>query len=426
MSVRPWVTAVGLVLLATAAIAEPLVKPARVDEALRGLVQRGELVGVAALVYERGREAYFGAFGQSDREAGRAMSRDALMQIYSMTKPVTGVALMQLYEQGRFQLDDPVAKYLPEFANPRVWVGEGVDGQPLTEAAARAITIRDLGRNTAGFAPSFGLPPAMARFYEQHYAGTGFQSTLAELVARIASAPLVDHPGRRWTYDRAMNVQARLVETLSGQRFEDYLREHLFKPMGMASTRFHVAPDAADRPRFAATYSRQPDGSLRRIPDAEAHAYNDTDWALKTGTFGLVSTLDDYMRFARMLLDGGVAPNGARVLKAQTVQLMATDVLPAELSDRSWLPSKGNVGFGINVGVRVGPPRHAGDVSGAQGEFFWDGAANTLFWVDPRHDIAAVLFTQFFPPGDARLNQIFRESVYADDPQASAGSKPRP
>ncbi|RZL39770.1 MAG: class A beta-lactamase-related serine hydrolase [Rubrivivax sp.] len=417
---------IGLALLAAAAGAEPLVKPARIDGALRGLVRHGELVGVSALVYEDGREAYFGAFGTADREAGRPMTREALLQIYSMTKPITGVALMQLHEQGRFQLDDPVAKYLPGFANPRVWVGEGADGQPITEPASRAITIRDLGRNTAGFAPGFGGPPALERFNEKHYAGIGLNSGLDELVSRIASAPLVDHPGRRWTYDRAMNVQARLVEVLSGERFDDYLREHLFKPMGMGSTRFFVAPDAADRPRFAASYVREADGRFKRLPDAQAHASNDSDWRLKTGTSGLVSTLDDYMIFARMLLEGGVAPNGVRVLKAETVKLMATDALPPGLTELSWLPSKGHVGFGINVGVRVGPPRNAGEFSGATGEFFWDGAANTLFWVDPRHGIAAVLYTQFFPSGDGRLNRVFRDAVYADDGEAFAGNKPAP
>lgn len=127
-----------------------------------------------------------------------------------------------------------------------------------------------------------------------------------------------------------------------------------------------------------------------------------------------------------MLLDGGVAPNGRRVLKAETVRLMATDALPPGLADRSWLPGKGNVGFGINVGVRVGPPRHSGEFSGAPGEFFWDGAANTLFWVDPRHGIAAVLFTQFFPAGDDKLNRTFRDAVYADDAEAFAGNKPKP
>ena len=425
MSLWRWLVAAALAGL-TAAQAEPLVKPARIDSALRGMVRHGELVGVTALIYEGGREAYFGAFGKADREAGRVMARDALMQIQSMTKPITGVALMQLYEQGSFQLDDPVANYLPEFANPRVWLGEGADGQPITEPAARAITIRDLGRHTAGFPASFGGPPALERFNEKHYASISFKSDLDELVGRIASGPLVDHPGRRWTYDRAMNVQARLVEKLSGERFEDYLREHLFKPMGMASTRFHVASDAPDRPRFAASYSRAPDGSLKRIPDAQVHTYNDTDWRLKTGTFGLVSTLDDYMLFARMLLDGGVAPNGQRVLKPETVRLMATDALPPDLTDRSWLPSKGNVGFGINFGVRVGPPRNSGEYSGAPDEFFWDGAANTLFWVDPRHGIAAVLFTQFFPSGDGKLNRVFRDAVYADDAEAFAGNKPKP
>lgn len=413
-------------IAATLAQADPLVKPARIDSALRSMVRHGELVGVTALIYENGREAYFGAFGKVDREADLAMPRDALMQLQSMTKPIAGVALMQLYEQGKFQLDDPVAKYLPEYANPRVWVDEGADGQPVTEPAARAITIRDLGRHTAGFAPGFGGPPGLERFNGKHYAGISWKSELAALSAAIASAPLVDHPGRRWTYDRAGNAQARLVEVLSGERFEDYLRERVLKPMGMSSTRFHVAPDASDRPRFAPVYSRQPDGRIQRLPDSQAHAYNDTDWRLKTGTFGLVSTLDDYMAFARMLLAGGVAPNGVRVLQPETVKLMATDALPSDLTDRSWLPGKGNVGFGINFAVRVGPPRHSGEYSGAPGEFFWDGAANTLFWVDPRHGIAAVLFTQFFPPGDDKLIRAFRDAVYADEPEAFAGNKPSP
>ncbi|RZJ13401.1 MAG: class A beta-lactamase-related serine hydrolase [Rubrivivax sp.] len=420
-----WLAGVALAL-AAAAQAAPLVVPARIDSVLRGMVRHGELVGVSALIYEDGREAYFGAFGQSDREAGRAMSRDVLAQIQSMTKPIAAVALMQLHEQGRFQLDDPVAGYLPEFAEPRVWMGVDGDGEPVTEPAGRAITIRDLGRNTAGFAASFGGPPELERFNAHHYASLGLASSLDELVRFIASAPLVDHPGRRWTYDRAVNVQARLVEVLSGERFDDYLREHVFKPLGMTSTRFHVAPGDADRARFAPTYSRQPDGRFQRVPDAQAHFYNDTDWRLRTGTFGLVSTLDDYMRFARMLLDGGVASDGARLLKPETVKLMATDALPPDLADRSWLPSKGNVGFGINLGVRVGPPRHSGEFSGAPGEFFWDGAANTMFWVDPKHRIAAVLFSQFFPPGDDRLNRAFRDAVYAADPEAFAGNKPPP
>lgn len=425
MILRQWLLAAALAGL-TAAHAAPLVVPARIDAALSAMVKRGELVGVTALVYEGGREAYFGAFGQADREPGRAMARDALMQIHSMTKPITGVALMQLHEQGRFDLDDPVAKYLPEFANPRVWVGEGADGQPVTEPAERAITIRDLGRHTTGIASGSGLPPALERHINVHYQGMAWTSELSGLVARTASAPLVAHPGRRWTYDLATNVQARLVEKLSGQRFEDYLHDHLFKPMGMASTRFHVARDAADRARFAPSYARDANGRLQRIPDAQSHAYNDSDWPLKTGTTGLVSTLDDYMTFARMLLGGGVAPNGTRLLKAQTVRLMATDALPPELSDRAWLPSKGNVGFGINFGVRVGPPRDSGEYSGAPGELFWDGAANTLFWVDPKHGIAAVLFTQLYPPGDGKLNRAFRDAVYADDTEAFAGNKPAP
>lgn len=389
----------------------------RIDAVLRGLVESGQVVGVSALVWQDGREAYFGAFGHADREAGRPMRRDTLVQIYSMTKPVTGVALMQLYEQGRFGLDDPVARYLPEFAGVRVHAGTDANGQPILVAPQRPPTIRDLLRHTAGLATaeSPGLPG-------ERYRQAGLDRldiTLEEKVRRLAGVPLAYQPGTRWLYSDAVDVQARLVEVLSGLPFDRYLQRHVFGPLRMKDTG-HVLR-ARDRARMAALYRRSDDGVMTRLPDEQALRPYRED-SIRQGGWGLLSTLDDYMRFARMLLEGG-GLDGVRLLRPETVRLMASDALPAGLQDRSWLPSKGQVGFGIDFAVRVAPPRDAQEASGEVGEFFWDGLANTLFWVDPANRIAAVLFAQWIPFGGVPLHKAFRDAVYAEDTSAAAPAR---
>jgi len=389
----------------------------RIDAVLRGLVESGQVVGVSALVWQDGREAYFGAFGHADREAGRPMRRDTLVQIYSMTKPVTGVALMQLYEQGRFSLDDPVARYLPEFAGVRVHAGTDANGQPILVAPQRPPTIRDLLRHTAGLATaeSPGLPG-------ERYRQAGLDRldiTLEEKVRRLAGVPLAYQPGTRWLYSDAVDVQARLVEVLSGLPFDRYLQRHVFGPLRMKDTG-HVLR-ARDRARMAALYRRSDDGVMTRLPDEQALRPYRED-SIRQGGWGLLSTLDDYMRFARMLLEGG-GLDGVRLLRPETVRLMASDALPAGLQDRSWLPSKGQVGFGIDFAVRVAPPRDAQEASGEVGEFFWDGLANTLFWVDPANRIAAVLFAQWIPFGGVPLHKAFRDAVYAEDTSAAAPAR---
>lgn len=397
------------------------IDPARIDRVLAGHVDSGKLPGVSALVYQDGREAYFGAFGQADREAGRPMARDTLAQIFSMTKPVTGVALMQLWEQGKFQLDDPVAKHLPEFAGIRVYAGTDVRGQPLLEAPERAPTIRDLMRHTAGLVEGGGAQGPVGALYRKADP-ENLDHSLAEEVRRIAGVPLLYHPGTRWVYSPSVDVQARLVEVLSGQPFDAYLQQHVFDPLRMHDTRYTLRE--ADRPRMAALYLRSDDGAMTRVPDAEALKLNGRRRALTPGGWGLVSSLDDYMRFARMLLEGGEL-DGVRLLQPATIRLMASDALPAQvgINDRSWLPGKGQVGFGIDFAVRTASPAGAKEASGEVGEFFWDGAANTLFWVDPVNRIAAVLFAQWLPPGTMPLHKAFRDAVYADDTSAAA---PRP
>ncbi|HMB90594.1 MAG TPA: serine hydrolase domain-containing protein [Rhodothermales bacterium] len=380
---------------------------ARIDSTLGQFVESGTLAGVSALIYEQGEEVYFNTFGMADREAGTPMARNTIAQIFSMTKPITGVALMRLYEEGTFQLDDPVAKYAPEFADMQVYVGEDSSGAPILEPPHREMTIRDLTRHTAGFATGGNLPgvgPLLAAADPMNR-----EHTLTQMAERLGSVPLWFHPGERWAYGPSVDVQAFLVERISGQPFDQYVQEYIFDPLGMTQTRYFV-PES-DRNRMAALYSRSDEGVLTRVPDEQAFSFNTNHWSLTPGGFGFTSTLDDYMRFAQMLVNEGEY-EGVRILQPETVRLMATNHLPDSVTERSWLPSKGQVGFGIDFAVRVRPPASAEENHGVVGEFFWDGAASTLFWVDSANDLTAVLFVQLFPFDQVGLHKQFRDAVY--------------
>ena len=277
------------------------------------------------------------------------------------------------------------------------------------------MTLRDITRHTVGFYNGTDHTPLADRVHGVD--PTAMTNTLAQEAGKLASLPLLFQPGTRWLYGPSVDVQAYLVERLSGMPFDEYLERKIFKPLGMTHTRYVLRPE--DHARIAAMYDWHEDGSLTREPDATALEFNGRDWPAKPGSYGLVSTLDDYMKFARMLQNGGQL-NGRRILKSQTIKLMATDALPAEVTDVSWLPSKGSVGFGIDFAVRIKPPVNAAEASGAVGEFFWDGAADTLFWVDPVNKITAVLFTQYKPFGKVPLHKAFRDAVYAHIPSALA------
>ncbi|HEY6126398.1 MAG TPA: serine hydrolase domain-containing protein, partial [Steroidobacteraceae bacterium] len=275
----------------------------------------------------------------------------------------------------------------------------------------------DILRHTAGFHGE-GSPEAVTAIYRQ-VASRDFNNTLPEVAARLAKVPLSYQPGTQWKYSDAVDVQAYLVQKISGVPFDEYLKLHILRPLGMTSTRHTILPTDPDRPQLAALYTRNEDGTFTRQTDEEAYGFNSAAWPYKPGSFGLVSTIDDYMKFARMLLGNGKLGR-ARILKPETVRLMATDVMPKEVTEKSWLPGKGQVGFGIDFAVRIAPPKDAQESSGAVGEFFWDGAASTLFWVDPKNDIAAVLFTQMRPFDKVKLHKTFRDAVYRNDPVALA------
>jgi CubicO group peptidase (beta-lactamase class C family) len=386
----------------------------RVGSALSEMVDSGRTTGASVLIWKDGREAYFGSAGFADREGGRRMTRDTIAQIFSMTKPVTGVALMQLWERGKFGLDDPLYRYLPAFESMRAYAGKDEAGSPIYHAAARPITVRDIMRHTAGFAYGPGNTPAHEAYVKAD--PLALSNDLVEMGKRLAGVPLLFDPGARWSYSSAVDVQALLVETLSDQKFADYVRQHVFEPLGMRETAWRQPDDRVSR--LAAMY-RVTDGKLTRQSDDQTRVLNFHDNRLTGGGFGLASTVDDYMRFARMLLNEGEL-DGTRILKPSTVRLMSTNHLDARITERDFLPSKGSVGFGLDFAVRVSQPQKPQENRGAVGEFFWDGAASTLFWVDPANHLAAVFFTQKMP-FDGTLHRDIRAAIYGQDYLGPAG-----
>ncbi len=387
----------------------------RLDAALAGFVADSLVVGASALIIEKGEEVYFKAVGHANREQDVPMARNTIATIYSMTKPITGTTLMTLYEEGAFKLDDRLPGYAPEFRGMRVCTGLDDAGNMILTRADREITIRDITRHTAGFSTRQDLGLNSLHWQADLLK---LDNTLADMAMGLSEIPLGYQPGTRWEYGISADVQAYLVELLSAQPFDQLMKERVLDPLGMNETSYFVPEDKRDR--VATIYRKNREGRLEPIPD-EVHAINYQDWPMKPGGWGLKSTIDDYMTFAQMLLNKG-SLNGATILKPETVQLMATNQLPA-VEDSLWLPGKGRVGFGINFAVRTAPPQSAEEKNGAVGEFFWDGAASTLFWVDPANEMTVVLFVQIFPFSN-EVHKKFRDAVYG--PFVSKESPPRP
>ncbi len=377
----------------------------RLDSTLGAFVSSGNIAGVSALIFEKDKEVYYNAFGYSDREARKPMDRNTIAQIYSMTKPITGTALMTLYDQGKFDLDDPLEKYAPEFAHMKVYVGDDAKGSPILEDAKRSITIRDITRHTAGFGRNADIPGLGKLIAEAD--ALNRENTLVQMAEKLGKTPLHFHPGERWEYGPCVDVQAFLVERISGMPYADYVKKYVLEPLQMTETRYFIPKN--DRDRFAALYKRTGEGLLER--DTITYSDYTEPWPLTRGGSGFTATLDNYMRFAQMLLHQGSLDN-TTILKSETVKLMTTNHLADSVTERSFLPSKGQVGFGIDFAVRLHPPASEKENNGVVGEFFWDGAASTLFWVDPVNELTAVLFVQLFPYDQIGLHKAFRDAVY--------------
>ena len=381
----------------------------RIGEHLRTrYIEPGKIVGAQVGVSRHGSLGYFESFGSMDRERDKPVVDDTIWRIYSMTKPITGVALLSLYERGLFQLNDPISRYLPEWKDLKV-KERAEDGSSRLVDPQRPMSVKDVLMHMSGLgmgALGAGDTPNVSMMD-----GT---DTLADMVTKLADKPLVFHPGTRWLYGISTDICGRLVEVLSGQRFDEYLQSAIFGPLGMTDTGFQVRDDQVDR--FAASYFRRPkDKSLKLVDDPETSPYRKPR-AFLSGGGGLVSTTSDYLRFTSMLVNGGEL-DGVRILGRKTVELMASNHLPGggSMTDFAMPGGFGEVGFtgmgfGLTVAVNQGPEK-TGVVS-STGDFTWGGYASTIFWVDPAESLSVVFMTQLIPSGTFNFRDQLKTLVY--------------
>jgi CubicO group peptidase (beta-lactamase class C family) len=359
----------------------------RLHTLIQDEIDKKQLAGAVTILARHGKVVEYRTYGKRDLATGAAITRDTIFRDYSMTKPVTGVAMMILYEEGKWQPSDPVAKYIPEFAHLKVFKGMDGDGKMILVDPDHAPTMRELMTHTAGFGYGFITNTPVDKMYRDEKV---LQSAnLQEMIDRLAKIPLLYQPGKGWAYSISMDIQGYIVEKLSGQSLPDFMREHIFEPLGMRDAGFYVPEDK--RGRFATLYNVNPKGELF-AGDPGDFAKQPT---MASGGGGMVSTAEDYFRFASMLDNGGEL-DGKRVLAPSTVKLMTSNHTPDSLLT-------GEFGIGMSV-IRPGfawgydcavifDPTEA-NLSDGKGTFFWDGAAGTWFFVDPTNDIVFVSMIQ--------------------------------
>jgi len=349
------------------------------------VVQSGQLPGAVTLLARHGKVVATDTLGYQDLATHTPLSRSTIFYLFSMSKPITGVAMMILYEEGKWRPNDPLSQYIPEFADLKVFAGLDAAGKPILVAPVHAPTIGELMTHTAGFSYGFfGDGPVEAMYQKEQPLAAG---SLHEMIQRIARLPLVYQPGTKWLYSLSVDIQGYLVEKLSGQPLGDFMQQRIFGPLHMVDTGFYVP--AAKLPRLATIYSAEsgPQGLVAEPRDPHA----DRPPGLSSGGGGLLSTADDYLRFAQMLLNGGEL-DGTRILAPRTVALMRTNHLSPALQSGEfgigYQRMRPGFGYGYDVAVYEDPLK-AGSTMGA-GTFLWDGAAGTWFWVDPTSDIVFV------------------------------------
>jgi CubicO group peptidase (beta-lactamase class C family) len=375
-------------------------------------VESGRLAGMVTVVMRRGQVAFAETAGKADLARNKPMRPDTIFRIYSMTKPLTSTAIMMLYEEGRFQLDDPISKFIPAFRNPRVYAG-GSRGKIDSVPAEREITFRDLLTHTSGLTYGFMESNPVDALYRAKDDGVDFQTSetsLKDVVERLATFPLIAQPGKAWNYSVATDVLGYLVEVISGQPFEVYLKEKVLKPLGMVDTDFFVPQDKHER--FAANYSAGPGGKLELLDDPAKSRYLKPR-KVNSGGGGLVSTAADYLRFCRFMLNKGEL-DGVRLLGRKTVELMTVNHLKGDMADmgmpRFSESTYNGVGFGLGFSVTLDPAK--AHILGTPGEFAWGGAASTAFWIDPAEDMAVVLLTQLMPSSTYPIRRELRVLTY--------------
>jgi CubicO group peptidase (beta-lactamase class C family) len=356
----------------------------RLPAGMQSLVDQGRLAGVVTMVARHGKVVEFEAAGKRDIAANAPMTKDTIFRIYSMTKPITGVAMMMLFEEGKWQLKDPVAKYIPEFANLKVYATDARGNMTLVDPG-HPVTMRELMSHTGGFTYGYFSNTPVDKLQREADV-INPKNTLEEMVQRVAKLPLNSQPGSEWHYSISVDIQGYIVQKLSGMPFDEFLEKRIFKPLAMVDTGFYVPAEKLKR--LAELYHYGKDGQLDLERGMANHDFSAKP-ALSSGGGGLVSTATDYMRFCQMLLNGGQL-DGVRLLSPRTVELMRSNELPPTLS--TWTPGEG---YGLDVGMYTDVVA-AGGYYG-KGTFYWGGLAGTWFWIDPDNDLIVVGMIQQLP-----------------------------
>ena len=372
---------------------------AEATEALQAHIDASDIAGVVAAAARHGRVVYFEALGQRDRETGDPMARDDLFRLYSMTRPITSTAVMMLWEEGRFHLDDPIARYLPQFADQRVFEDPAAPDLARTRARAGDITVRHLLTHTSGLG-SRSTPVYRAE-------GVRLRSiTLPRMVDNAARVPLFEDPGTRFRYGISTTILGRLVEVWSGQPFDEFLAERLFAPLGMTDTVFWADGARADR---LSTVYRLDDASGALYPWAIEDVPFTVRPALVEGGVGLLSTVMDYLRFSQMFLNGGVL-DGVRVLRPETVALMTRNHVPEAALPLAGSGYMAGSGWGLGFNVVLDPARYPFPVG--DGEYWWDGSSGTRFSIDPEHGLVTVIMAAVSPSRGGGFREEFKRLVH--------------
>ena len=380
------------------------VRLARVQTAMQRYFDNEQLAGTVTLVARCGQVVHLDACGMMDLKAVKPMTLDAIFRIYSMTKPITSTAVMMLYEEGHFRLNQPISHFIPAFKEMKVYQPRGSADFDLVPAQ-REITIRDLLTHTSGLSYGFDEKSAVDHLYRENVwkvLDENPGADLAQMIELVAKLPLAHHPGSAWRYSMATDVLGRLVEVVSGQTLEDFLQERIFDPLCMSDTGFYVPTEK--HARFTAVYGPAEGGGLKEIEPAN-HPHYTQPVSLFSGGGGLVSTAADYFRFAQMLLNKGVLDD-VRLLSPKTVELMMTNHLPG--NGTKWDDPANGFGLGGSVLVDVA----ASQGYNSLGNWGWGGAANTWFWIDPREQLVGVLMTQYMPAFVLPVDQDFKNMVY--------------
>ncbi len=379
----------------------------------RRYIDSGKLPGMQAIIARRGEVVHFSSLGLRDRERHQPVRDDTIFRIYSMTKPITSLALMMLVEEGALSLLDPVHLHIPSWKDLQVYAG-GAEGSFTTTASQRPMLIVDLLRHTSGLTYGFQRRTAVDAAYRSVFGERiAAASSLTEMIGQLAGLPLDFSPGSAWNYSMSSDVVGYLVERLSGVPFADYLRQRIFNPLQMPDTDFHVAADKVDR--FAACYALNARGKAILQDDPQTSPY------LKAPTYhaggaGLVSTSRDYLRFCRMILAGG-ALQGVRIIGRKTLDLMAANHLPDGRDLHSMSVSMfseasySGIGFGLGFATTIDVAKTL--VPGSNGDLFWGGLASTFFWIDPREDLVVILMAQIMPSSSYPLRRELRTMTYA-------------